>query len=108
MDDPARRPTEYDPEKRQLTGAKGSVHLPRGIAEFLDLLLANAGRLVSRERARMAMHGAWEREPVEPKSFDVTVCRLRRLLARARSEWRLDTVRQSGWVLERRGGKADG
>lgn len=95
-------PTTYDADLRRLVGSGGAVRLQRAAGEMLALLLAHAGRLVTRERALLVLHGNWQRDPPSIRSLDVAMCRLRRMLVRAGSEWRIETVRGDGWVLDRR------
>jgi two-component system, OmpR family, phosphate regulon response regulator PhoB len=65
-------------------------------AEFrlLAFMMQNANRLITREQLRVAL---WGGDPVNPRTVDVYVGRLRRALNRGRDRDPIRTVRYAGY-----------
>ena len=76
-----------------------SVHLPLKEFELLEVLMANAGRVVSRERL---IDAVWGRDHVgDTKTLDVHVKRLRaKIEADTARPTRITTIRGLGYRFE--------
>ncbi len=76
------------------------VHIGPTELRLLAFMMENAGRLLTREELRLA---AWREGPINPRTVDVYVGRLRRALNRGRDRDPIRTVRYAGYsfALER-------
>jgi len=73
--------------------------------QILDLLVVNAGSIVSRASIMSHLYG--EVSSVDPKIVDVVICRLRNKLAtRASNATSIVTVRSRGYALTQQAAKA--
>jgi DNA-binding response OmpR family regulator len=93
-------PPIWDSELRRLTGPHGAVVLSPILADALTVLLANSGRLVTKDRLLTRLYGASLSAERYPKGLDVLMTRLRARLRESGVGWRITTVWSEGWVLE--------
>ncbi len=63
---------------------------------LLAFMMQNAGRLLTRQQLRLA---AWGTGPINPRTVDVYVGRLRRAINRGRDRDPVRTVRYAGYVF---------
>jgi DNA-binding response OmpR family regulator len=91
--------TGWDYDLRRVTGRHGMVVVQPLVADALFVLIEQAGRLVTRERLLLRLHGQDGDQPME-RSLDVVIHRLRCAFRRAGAAWAVTTVSRSGWVLE--------
>ena len=88
---------EYALAERQATVAGERVGMPRRETDFLECLMRAQGRVVSRARLEESIYGF--DDEVSVNAIDVSIHRLRRLLARAGSTAAIETVRGIGYLV---------
>lgn len=86
----------FDRAARRLTGPDGPIDLPRRELALFELLLDNAGRLVSKDRIGETLYGTGSE--IEPNAIELLVSRLRRKLDGSAVEIR--TARGLGYMLD--------
>jgi len=87
-------PVVLDPACRRLTVSGVAVVVPRKEFDIAEVLMRNAGALVSR---RQLLDQLWGRQSGDTKSLDVQVGRLRARLSEAEGIRRIVTVRGMGY-----------
>jgi two-component system phosphate regulon response regulator PhoB len=98
---------ELDREKKRVARAGRDVSLGPTEFRLLEFLMENPGRVFSREQL---LDRVWGRDvPIDERTVDVHVGRLRKALNRGRAANPIRTVRGAGYALNDRFGKtADG
>lgn len=87
-----------DPHGHTVVVAGERVHLPLKEFDLLHLLMANAGRVLSRETI---IQRIWHRSGSEDtKSLDVHIKRLRQRIDRDRTDSMIITIRGAGYKIE--------
>jgi two-component system, OmpR family, response regulator len=86
----------FERTARRLTGPEGPINLPRRELALLELLLDNAGRVVSKERIGETLYGTGSE--IDPNAIELLVSRLRRKLNGSAVEIR--TARGLGYMLD--------
>ncbi|MCA8904399.1 MAG: response regulator transcription factor [Hyphomonas sp.] len=87
----------FDPTSRQAEVDGQVLAIGRKEADFLEILLRNAGKVVPRERLEGSLYSA--SDPVTPNALEAVASRLRRRFADAGEEDILHTVRGVGYFF---------
>ncbi|MEZ5945719.1 MAG: response regulator transcription factor [Hyphomonas sp.] len=90
----------FDPTSRQAEVSGHILAIGRKEADFLEILLRNAGKVVPRERLEGILYSA--SEPVTPNALEAVASRLRKRFADAGEEDILHTVRGVGYFFGNR------
>jgi two-component system response regulator QseB len=90
----------FDTTSRQAELSGRPLAIGRKEADFLEILLRNAGKVVPRERIEGALYSA--ADPVTPNALEAVASRLRRRFAEAGEEDILHTVRGVGYLFGNR------
>ena len=90
----------FDTVSRQAEVDGQALAIGRKEADFLEILLRNAGRVVPRERLEGSLYSA--SDPVTPNALEAVASRLRRRFAEAGEDDILHTVRGVGYFFGRR------
>jgi len=90
----------FDTTSRQAEIGGQAIAIGRKEADFLEILLRNAGRVVPRERLEGTLYSA--SDPVTPNALEAVASRLRRRFAEAGEDDILHTVRGVGYFFGRR------
>lgn len=96
----------YDPVSRQVTAQGISVDASRREIALLEALLRASGRAVAREYLEQRLYSF--NEPVTSNALEAVVSRLRRRLAVANADARIETRRGIGYRLVAGGNAAQG
>jgi two-component system, OmpR family, response regulator len=86
---------EFDRGARTVSASGRPIELPRRELALFEVLLDNAGRVVSKERIGLTLYGTGSE--IEPNAVELLVSRLRRKLAGTGVEIR--TARGLGYLL---------
>ena len=90
----------FDTTSRQAEIDGQALAIGRKEADFLEILLRNAGKVVPRERLEGTLYSA--SDPVTPNALEAVASRLRRRFAEAGEDDILHTVRGVGYFFGRR------
>ena len=90
----------FDTTSRQAEVDGRILAIGRKEADFLEILLRNAGKVVPRERLEGSLYSA--SDPVTPNALEAVASRLRRRFAEAGEDDILHTVRGVGYFFGRR------
>lgn len=85
-----------DPAARQLQHRGHSIHLTPKEFDLLALLVANAGRVVTKEEIH---HAVWHDAAVEEGNLTQTICLLRKVMHEAGLDDAIDTVPRHGYLF---------
>ena len=90
----------FDTTTRQAELSGRPLAIGRKEADFLEILLRNAGKVVPRERIEGALYSA--ADPVTPNALEAVASRLRRRFAEVGEDDILHTVRGVGYLFGNR------